>query len=116
MKLEMFEDGVRLLDHLATIETLPDIIFLDLNMPRKNGRVCLNEIRQEPRFDSISVAIYSTSDNEQDIEDTFIAGANIYIVKPDDLATLRNAIHRAIKADNRFSSSRTSKENFMLKL
>lgn len=58
-----------------------DIIFLDINMPRKNGQECLIEIRTEKKFEHVPVIMLSTSSNPKDIEDLFILGANMYITK-----------------------------------
>ena len=57
-----FNNGQLLMDHLNNPESvLPHIIFLDLNMPIKNGMECLAEIKQNDRFKDIAIAIYSTS-------------------------------------------------------
>ena len=72
--------GIQLMEWLNEENNpLPYILFLDLNMPPKNGLECLKEIRSNARLKDIFVAIYSTSDNEKDMEDTFNQGANIYI-------------------------------------
>jgi len=75
-------DGERLLELLTSASNNPDLIFLDLNMPRKNGFDCLQEIKKSPFWKSIPVVIYSTSANTDQIERTFNTGANRYIQKP----------------------------------
>jgi CheY-like chemotaxis protein len=80
--LTMFEDGIELMAYLHDTDVLPHIVFLDLNMPGKSGLECLKEIRSNNRLRDISIAIYSTSSSNANIEDTFIAGANVYIKKP----------------------------------
>ena len=83
--LLLFGNGQEFLDHiLLPGQSLPHLVFLDLNMPIKNGIECLEELRAQERFKNLSIAIYSTSSSDQDIEDTFIKGANIYINKPND--------------------------------
>src|ERR1700752_3068920 len=65
-------DGEQLMDYLYTKNVqLPNLIFLDLNMPKKNGIECLDEIRSNSTLNDISIAIYSTSASEQHIEETF---------------------------------------------
>ena len=92
-KLTLFKDGKGLMDYLVDPDILlPHILFLDLNMPGKTGIDCLKEIRANTRFKDVSVAIYSTSSSEKDIEDTFIEGANIYIKKPNDFSMLKKVI------------------------
>jgi CheY-like chemotaxis protein len=79
-KLTLFKDGNDLMDYLVHPEIkLPHVLFLDLNMPEKTGIDCLKEIRSNARFKDVSIAIYSTSSSEKDIEISFIEGANIYI-------------------------------------
>ena len=63
----------------------PDIILLDLNMPRKDGREVLAEIRANPELTGIPVVILTTSQDEADILNTYDQFANGYIVKPVDL-------------------------------
>lgn len=74
-KVKTFKDGVYLMDYLNEIDaTLPNILFLDLNMPRKSGMECLKEIKQNQRFNDVAIAIYSTSASEEDIENTLYYG------------------------------------------
>lgn len=62
----------------------PDLILLDINMPRKDGREVLREIKQDPRFKRIPVVILTTSEAEEDILQTYNLHANCYITKPVD--------------------------------
>jgi CheY-like chemotaxis protein len=83
--VQMVNDGQELMDHLIKPDiVLPDVLFLDLNMPRKTGMECLNEIKNIERLKNVAIAIYSTSASEEDIEETFVKGANVYIKKPKD--------------------------------
>ncbi|WP_291119904.1 response regulator [Flavobacterium sp. UBA6135] len=110
-------DGEELMNFLNTENSkLPNIIFLDLNMPRKNGFECLLEIKKNKKFDSIAIAIYSTSSSEEDIENTFVNGANIYIKKPSDFATLKKIISEVVTLNWQYHTSGLNKENFLLRL
>ena len=60
----------------------PDLILLDLNLPRKNGREVLAEIKTDPKLKSIPVVILTTSNSERDILQAYDQHANCYIVKP----------------------------------
>src|SRR5882724_9169887 len=84
VQLTVVEDGRQLTDFLSAVvePPPPDIIFLDINMPFKNGKECLREIRQKKKFDPVIVAMYSTSSQRKDIDETFSFGANAYIIKP----------------------------------
>jgi CheY-like chemotaxis protein len=63
----------------------PDIVFLDLNLPRKNGRSVLAEVKSDPVLQAIPIIIFSTSNAHKDIERSYELGANCYITKPGNL-------------------------------
>lgn len=108
-------DGVELMNHLnRNGAKLPDILFLDLNMPLKNGLDCLNEIKLSNSLKNIPVAIYSTSASEEDIEDTFVKGASIYIKKPNDFGTLKEIIEEVITINWQYHTSGLNRETFLL--
>jgi CheY-like chemotaxis protein len=84
--LEFVRDGIELLDYLRnnTGKTLPDLIFLDLNMPRKNGRDVLKEIKLDRQLKNIPIVIMTTSQSEDDRSFCLKNGACNYIEKPFD--------------------------------
>jgi len=63
---------------------IPDFIFLDLNMPVMGGKECLRELKKIPRLEAVPIIIYSTSDNDNDMQETKQAGAAHYVIKPFD--------------------------------
>jgi CheY-like chemotaxis protein len=95
---------------------LPNIIFLDLNMPILNGIECLKEIKQNDRFKDIVIAIYSTSSSDQDVEDTFVLGANIYIKKPSNFNTLKKVLSDIVTINWQYHTNGLNKDNFLLRL
>ncbi len=116
-KVNTFNDGVELMDYLNNPESvLPNILFLDLNMPRKNGVECLLEIKQNDRFNDIAIAIYSTSSSEEHIEETFVNGANIYIKKPNDFNTLKKILSEVVTLNWQYHTSGLNKDNFLLRM
>jgi CheY-like chemotaxis protein len=82
--LTIAADGAKLIKLLEVIPT-PDVILLDLNMPLKSGKECLEEIRANDKFDNVPVVILSTSSQDADIQDCFKKGADHYFVKPPSL-------------------------------
>ncbi|GJL62017.1 MAG: response regulator [Nitrospirales bacterium] len=87
LNLQVVEDGEQALFYLRrtppyTEATRPDLILLDLNLPKKNGREVLAEMRQDDSLRSIPVIILTTSDQEEDVLKTYQLGANCYITKP----------------------------------
>jgi CheY-like chemotaxis protein len=71
---------------LASAHPRPDLILLDLNLPRKNGREVLVEIKSHPELRSIPVLILSSSTTEEDVNSAYELAANGYIAKPTDLS------------------------------
>lgn len=114
-KVMTFNDGEELMDHLNNNgHELPHILFLDLNMPRKNGIECLQEIKRTDSLKDIPVAIYSTSASEEDIEETFVKGANVYIKKPNDFGTLKKILEEVITINWQYSTSGLNRDTFLL--
>lgn len=96
-------DGEELMDYLTEHSNkLPNILFLDLNMPRKNGFECLTEIRQKDELKDLPVIMFSTSyprdmHYERDMMNLlYKIGANDYIRKPDDFTQLKEVIYHAL--------------------
>ncbi|MDR6843724.1 response regulator [Flavobacterium granuli] len=110
-------NGKELLNFLNHPETiLPNIIFLDLNMPILNGIDCLKEIKQNDKFNDIAIAIYSTSSSDQDIENTFVLGANIYIKKPSSFNDLKKILSDVVIINWQYHTNGLNKDNFLLRL
>src|SRR5215207_11517242 len=87
-------DGVQLMDFLSEsgAENLPDILFLDLNMPRKNGLECLTEIKQLEEYKNLPVIIFSTSLDRDIVDLVYGKGAVYYIQKPGEFSKLKKVI------------------------
>ena len=103
--LRFVEDGEELLDYLyhrgrfagADDSPRPGLILLDLNMPRKDGREALREIKSDPQLRSIPIVVLTTSKAEEDIYRTYDLGVNSFITKPvsfDGLVSVMKAIGR----------------------
>jgi CheY-like chemotaxis protein len=78
---------------------LPDMIFLDLNMPRLNGKQCLAELKKQANLRDIPVIIYSTSSEKRDIEETTRLGAAHFLTKPNKFEELCKAITFVVSKD-----------------
>lgn len=110
-------DGVQLMEWLNRENIrLPHLLFLDLNMPRKNGLECLKEIKRNEKLKAISIAIYSTSGNEKDMDETFSNGANVYITKPNDFNTLKKVLEKAVMTTHQYRDKLMKRENFLLRI
>lgn len=97
-----------------TADTLPDVLFLDLNMPRKNGFECLTEIKSDERLKKLPVIIFSTSFDKEIIELLQKNGAKHYIRKPNEFEHLKKVIHEAISSVTQTSPLTTSSASFIL--
>ncbi|MGB5418914.1 response regulator [Algibacter sp.] len=116
-KVNTFIDGVDLMNYLNSVDAiLPNVLFLDLNMPKKNGIECLNEIKANDKLSEIAIAIYSTSASEEDIEETFVLGANIYIKKPSDFKKLKKILSEVISINWQYYTNGLNKDNFLLRI
>ena|SRR5450631_3683939 len=84
--IDFVANGQELIDYLTSRvdsnSELPDLILLDLNMPKKDGRVALKEIKSNPKLKHLDIIIFSTSTSEKDKKYTLDLGARSYIVKP----------------------------------
>ena len=87
------QDGKDALDFLQSAPTnLPDIIFLDLNMPKMNGKECLTLLKKDPVLREIPVIIYTTSSLPKDKQETIAEGALCFITKPSSIADLKKIL------------------------
>jgi len=116
-KVETVNDGVELMNYLTQPNIkLPHILFLDLNMPRKGGIDCLLELKRMDQVKNIAVVIYSTSASEEDIEETFVLGANVYLKKPNDFSTLKKTLEAVITTNWQYHTSGLNRDNFILSI
>ena len=102
LRIEFVHNGVELISYLDSCKVtadqtdLPSLIILDLNMPKKDGREVLKEIKDHPVYKIIPVIIFTTTKNEMEVRRCYELGANSYIVKPVSFDGLLNII-REIK-------------------
>jgi CheY-like chemotaxis protein len=115
--LETVHDGEQLMTYLNEhSENLPHVLFLDLNMPRKNGFECLSEIKFNDKLKDLPVIMFSTSyprdmHYEQDIMKLlYKIGAMDYIRKPENFNQLKQVIHgKLVKIEEQLSLNKTNK-------
>ncbi|MDF2437365.1 MAG: two-component system response regulator [Bacteroidota bacterium] len=114
IKLVEAADGLKLLNLLSAAEKLPDVIFLDLNMPLKNGKDTLRFIRSDNRFKTIPVVLYSTSSNPADIEESFNAGGSLYLEKPYSMCGMVNNLKDILFCDWSVRAKEMNRKNFFI--
>ena len=97
-KLLFVENGIEVMEYLNSMkgssktQMYPKIILLDLNMPKKDGREVLKELKQSDKYRRIPIVIFTTTKNENEVKRCYELGANTYIVKPASFEDLLNTI------------------------
>lgn len=112
VSLSTAEDGHTLLVMLKR-PPLPDVVFLDLNMPGKNGFECLQEIRQAEAYRHIPVIIFSTTAQMDAVRRTYDLGANYFMHKPPSFPALKKLLNQVFSLDLRTPFT-PKKETFLL--
>lgn len=114
--LSMVHDGVQLMDYLEkhALNNLPDVLFLDLNMPRKNGLECLAEIKANEKFQNLPIIIFSTSLDSEIVDNLYQKGASYYIRKPGDFTKLKQVIEKALTIASENHFKQPERANFIL--
>lgn len=95
-------------------KALPDVLFLDINMPVKDGIECLKLLRNERKYDQIPIMMYSTSLNKADIDKAYQNGANYFIVKPNAINDITNIIKKLIAMSKETLLSVPPREEFVI--
>jgi len=109
------KDGQQLMKILdETVPPPPDVIFLDLNMPRKNGFECLDEIKLSEKLKNIPIVIFSTSDQPEAINKVYEQGASYFLTKPSSFPLLKQAIQKVLSINWQENQAQPSKEKFII--
>lgn len=96
-QIDFVENGVELLEHLRSLkrpQSLPSFVLLDLNMPKKDGREALKEMKEDPELKKLPVVVFTTTRNENEIRRCYELGANSYVVKPSTFDHLVDVVRR----------------------
>lgn len=97
LDISLARDGAEALDYLLgrgprPAANVPDLIILDLNLPKMNGHQVLAEIRTHTHLQAVPVVILTSSDAEKDIAQSYQLGANCYVAKPIDLKAFQSIV------------------------
>lgn len=116
VSLVTVNDGVQLMDFLGDHlgSNLPDLLFLDLNMPRKNGSECLKEIKESEALKNLPVIIFSTSLDNDIVDLMYAKGATYYIRKPGEFSQLKKVIENALVTASENNFKQPLREQFIL--
>lgn len=86
--IHFVSSGIDALKHLQGPAPKPQLIMLDLNMPKMDGRQTLQQIKDDPALQAIPVIILTTANSQQDIDEIYQLGANAYLIKPTEFEPL----------------------------
>ena len=115
VNLTVIDDGEQLLDLLNKKgKQLPDVLFLDLNMPRKNGFASLGQIKRDEKLLNLPVIIFSTANDQAKVKMVFRDAAHYYIRKPAKFSELKEVIYRALSLIAEGNMQLPKEENFVL--
>lgn len=113
--LSLVHDGDQLMEQLTTKGTkLPDVLFLDLYMPRKNGFASLGAIKRNTDLQKLPVIIISSVSEQESIKNVFRDAAHYYICKPSNFSLLKKVIYETLTLITQENSRLTDKESFMI--
>jgi CheY-like chemotaxis protein len=113
--LSTVNNGIQLMNYLlAKSDDLPDVLFLDLNMPRKSGIECLTEIKMIDKLKDLPVIIFSTSFNTEVVDLFYQKGAHYYIRKPGEYEKLRKVILEAVTLTSQNKLTQPTRDKFIL--
>ncbi|WP_035455913.1 response regulator [Algoriphagus terrigena] len=108
-------DGVQLMNFLsAKFDSLPDALFLDLNMPRKSGFECLSEIKLTDNLKDLPVIIFSTSLDMEVVNLLYQQGAHYYVRKPGEYNKLKKVILEAVTLTSKNKLTQPTRDQFIL--
>jgi len=80
-------------------DKVPELLFLDINMPCKDGVSCIREIRQSKEYDNLPIIMFTANLYDKIIEDCYRNGANFYLVKPDNFVQLTEKLKQVFSLD-----------------
>ena len=99
IKISVANNGIQLMGFLENSKQLPDLIFLDLNMPLKNGIECLQEIKNTAIWKRIKTVILSTSCNPEQKKELYKLGADLCLQKPNSFSTFKDILFKCLQMD-----------------
>lgn len=117
VKSQCFSNGEDLMKYLNSCGAIvPEIVFIKYDIPGKNFQECLEEIKEDPKFSNITIAVYADQISEAEIEEIFVNGANIFMKKPETYEGLKKSLTEIITINWQYHTSGLNKDNFIMKV
>ncbi len=125
---ELLSDAIRTLDFKIEIkraengdilmklidEDIPDLLFLDLILPCKDGKACLTEIRNDRRFDELPIIVYTSVTDTDSVDFCFRSGSNLYVYKPGSYTEILEAVEKIFTINWKKLRYYPTRSNFVL--
>ena len=112
--LTVVHDGEQLMQLINETNEFPDVLFLDLNMPRKNGFECLSEIKLSKKLNQLPVIIFSTSFEQEVVNQLCQNGARYFIRKPSEFSQFKKIIQQSLALIAQENISQSTMGNFVI--
>jgi len=117
IKVQCFNNGKNLMEYLNNDDAVvPELVFINYMIPGKEIMECLEEIDSNSKFSNMVTAIFSEPISENEIEDIFVKGANIFMKKPESFEKLKKMLTEVITINWQYHTSGLNKDNFILKV
>ncbi|MFP3593214.1 response regulator [Chryseobacterium sp. SIMBA_038] len=117
VKVQSFGSGANLMEYLNSKEAqIPEILFMNYHISQKNSLECISEIKTDFRFDNMVTAIYSENLSENEVEEIFVNGVNIFIKKKDDYNAMKKVLSEVITINWQYYTSGLNRDNFIMKV
>ncbi len=116
VSLQTVGDGVELMEYLHKAKVLPDVLFLDFQMPKKDGLTCLREIKADERLKSLPVIVFSNSDNFAIVELMLNEGASYFVHKQHGYNKTLKLITKLFALDKSMLAQKKEMHEFVIKL
>lgn len=117
IKTSVFFTGHDMVNYLKSEKAvIPELLFMNYDIPEKNVLNCLAEIRSCGKFSQMTVAVYSSDLSSDAEEEIFIKGANVMMTKPDNYKDLKKALTEIVTVNWQYHTSGLNKDNFIMKV
>ncbi|MBO9693836.1 response regulator [Chryseobacterium sp.] len=117
IKVQCFTNGKDLMRYLNNDDAVvPELVFIKYTIPGKESMECLEEIESNPKFNNMVTVIFSEAIPENEVEDIFVKGANIYMKKPECFEKLKKVLTDIITVNWQYHTSGLNIDNFILKV
>ncbi|WP_294273818.1 response regulator [uncultured Chryseobacterium sp.] len=112
-----FDNGKLLMEYLSTVDAvIPGILFMNYHLPGKESLTYLNTIKSDPKFSELIVVIHSPGLTEEQIEEIYIRGGNVFLKLPDDYKVLKKLLLEIVGVSWQYHTSTLNIDTFMMRV